>query len=197
MTETDLRQLLKQADDGGMDPRYPVGAFTLDEDVTAEKRRTWIAQLEALPRDLEQLLATLPSSALDTRYREGGWTVRQVVHHLADSHANAFTRIKLALTEDAPMIKTYEEQLWAELPDSRDADPASSLMILEGVHQRITILLKSLTNEQFARPARHPAWGSISVDWLVQMYAWHCRHHLGHIRLVADKGRVAAPHAPA
>ena len=167
-----------------MDLRYPVGKFTADSTVTPEKRKAWIAQLDALPRDLERTLAALPAQALDTPYREGGWTVRQVVHHLADSHLNAYTRIKLTLTEELPVIKTYEEQLWAELPDGKHADPSISLAILGGVHKRLTLLLESLSPEQFARPAHHPSWGSITVDWLMQMYAWHCRHHLAHISLV-------------
>lgn len=176
-----------------MDPRYPVGKFTVDAAVSPEKRRVWIAQIDALPRDLQRTLASLSPSSLDTPYRDGGWTVRQVVHHLADSHLNAYTRIKLALTEDSPVIKTYEEQLWAELPDGRSADPAISMSIIEGVHRRLTILLESLKPEEFARPAQHPQWGSINVDWLVQMYAWHCRHHLGHIGLVAAPSAASTP----
>jgi hypothetical protein len=168
-----------------MDPRYPVGKFVLDADSTAEKRRGWIAILDALPRDMRQAVADLPPEALDTRYRDGGWTARQVVHHVADSHLNAYTRIKLALTEDRPTIKTYEEALWAELPDGRTADPAVSLGILDGVHFRLNIVLQSLTPEQFARPAQHPEMGPMTIDSLVQMYAWHCRHHLGHIALAA------------
>jgi hypothetical protein len=177
-------------DDAWMDLRYPVGQFTAESAVTPEKRKAWIAQLDALPRDLERALASLPDRGLDTPYREGGWTVRQVVHHLADSHLNAYTRIKLALTEETPVIKTYEEQLWAELPDGRDADPGVSLAILGGVHKRLTLLLESLTPEQLARSATHPSWGVIDVDWLIQMYAWHCRHHLGHIGLVRQATRV-------
>ena len=167
-----------------MDPRFPVGKFTYDPDVTPEKRRAWIAQLDALPGDLKRAVASLPSSGLDTPYREGGWTARQVVHHLADSHLNAYTRIKLTLTEESPAIKTYEEQLWAELPDGKHADPSMSFAILDGVHKRLTMLLQSLTPEQFARKAQHPAWGEITVDWQLQMYAWHCRHHVAHVTLV-------------
>lgn len=173
-----------------MDPRYPVGRFAFDSDVTPEKRRAWIAQLDALPRDLRQALAELPPDRLDTPYREGGWTARQVVHHLADSHLNAYTRIKLALTEDTPAIKTYEEQLWAELPDGRTGDPEPSLAMLDGIHRRLTILLETLTPEQFARTATHPQLGQVSVDFLVQMYAWHCRHHLAHIRSVSQAASV-------
>jgi hypothetical protein len=174
-----------------MDPRYPVGKFEPDQSVTPEKRRGWIAQIEALPRDLRDALAALPASAIDTPYRPGGWTARQVVHHFADSHVNAYMRIKLALTEDSPTIKTYEEQIWAELPDGRTADVAPSLSIVDGVHQRLSILLNSLSTEQFGRTAKHPQWGSITVDWLLQMYAWHCRHHLAHIGLVREASAIA------
>jgi hypothetical protein len=169
---------------GGMDRRYPVGKFALDAEVTEAKRQGWIAQLDSLPGDLTRALAALPPGGLDTPYREGGWTARQVVHHVADSHLNAYTRIKLALTEDNPTIKTYEEQLWAELPDGKAADPAISLAILDGIHRRLTMVLQSLTPAHFLRPAVHPANGPTSVDGLIQMYAWHCRHHLGHIGLI-------------
>jgi hypothetical protein len=169
-----------------MDRRYPVGKFVLDTEVTSDKRRAWIAQLTALPADVRAAVAALPEGALDRPYREGGWTARQVVHHLADSHLNAYTRMKLALTEDTPAIKTYEEQLWAEMPDGKSADPAPSLAILEGVHQRMGILLESLAPEQFARTATHPQWGAMTVDFLVQLYAWHCRHHVAHIALCDD-----------
>jgi DinB superfamily len=191
----DLKSLALQGgavDDARMDPRYPVGQFAADNDVTPEKRRGWIAQLDALPRDLERALAELPASRLDTPYRAGGWTARQVVHHLADSHLNAYTRIKLALTEESPTIKTYEEQIWAELPDGKAVDLAPSLAILNGVHRRTTILLDSLTPEQFGRTAQHPSWGLITVDWLLQMYAWHCRHHVAHIRSVSATHAVDA-----
>lgn len=175
-----------------MDPRYPVGKFVLDRDVTAEMRRAAIAQLDALPRDLRQALAELPPGGLDTPYRDGGWTARQVVHHLADSHLNAYIRIKLALTEQTPAVKTYEEQLWAEMPDGKSADPALSLGILDGVHQRLTILLNSLSSEHFGRTATHPQWGEMTVDFLLQLYAWHCRHHVAHVRLSAEAAKSVA-----
>ncbi|MGQ0736710.1 MAG: YfiT family bacillithiol transferase [Acidobacteriota bacterium] len=174
-----------------MDPRYPIGEFAYDAEVTPDKRRGWIAQLDALPRNLEQTLRQLPAGALDTPYREGGWTARQVVHHVADSHMNAYIRIKLALTEATPTVKTYDEARWAELSDGRGADPAVSLAILTGLHHRLSALLNSLTPEQFACTLQHPEWGAITVDFLVQLYAWHCRHHVAHIGLVAP--RAAAP----
>ncbi len=186
MTAFLLRPHDHRTDDPDMDARYPVGKFTLDNEVSPQKRRAWIAQLDSLPSDLNRALAQLPPNGLDTPYREGGWTARQVVHHLADSHMNAYTRIKLALTEQSPAIKTYEEQLWAEMPDGKRADPASSLAILDGVHQRLTILLNGLNDEQFLRPATHPQWGDLTVDFLIQLYAWHCRHHVAHIGLSAE-----------
>lgn len=167
-----------------MDPRYPVGKFAADPNVTPEKRRAWIAEIATLPEVLNAALAALPPGGLDRPYRDGGWTVRQVVHHLADSHLNAYTRVRLALTESNPTIKTYEEAEWAKLPDAQQGDPAPSLEILKGVHKRLTMLLESLQPEQFARTAQHPEWGPISVEGLLQMYAWHCRHHVGHIKQV-------------
>ena len=174
-----------------MDLRYPVGKFVLDNEVTPEKRRGWIGQLDTLPRNVRSALAELPPDGLDTPYRDGGWTVRQVVHHLADSHSNAYTRIKLALTEDTPALKTYEEQLWAELPDSK-IDVAPSLAMLDGIHERLTIVLKSLIDDQFGRTALHPQWGQITVDVLLQLYAWHSRHHVAHIGLVRSGSGVTA-----
>jgi hypothetical protein len=176
-----------------MDPRYPVGKFVVDQDATPEKRRAWIAQLDALPRDMRHALAQLPQGGLDTPYRDGGWTARQVVHHVADSHMNAYTRIKLALTEQSPALKTYEEQLWAEMPDAKSSDPELSLGILVGVHRRLTILLESLTPDQFDRSTTHPQWGNITVDFLVQLYAWHSRHHLAHVGLAGEAARAAQP----
>ena len=174
-----------------MDPRYPVGKFVVDPHTSPEKRREWMAILEALPRSMRQAVADLPATGLDTTYRDGGWTVRQVVHHVADSHLNAYTRIKLALTEDTPTVKPYEEARWAELPDGKTADPAISLGILDGIHFRLNMVLESLTPAQFDRPARHPDLGVMTVDAFVQMYAWHSRHHLAHIGLAAAKAAAA------
>ena len=167
-----------------MDLRYPVGKFTADPNVTPDKRKTWIAQITALPTDLHAALASLPAGGLDRPYRDGGWTARQVVHHLADSHLNAYVRIRLALTEDNPLIKTYEESAWAKLPDAQHADPSLSLSILDGLHKRFGILLESLQPDQFQRTAQHPEWGEINIDWILQMYAWHCRHHVAHIKQI-------------
>ena len=170
-----------------IDRRYPIGTYECPALVSAEQRAGWIEEVRMLPSELRQAAIGLTEEQLDTPYRDGGWTLRQVVHHLADSHMNSLIRFKLALTEDTPTIKPYEESLWAELPDGKTADPAVSLGILDGVHYRLNMLLESLTPEQFARPARHPDMGPMTVDAFVQMYAWHSRHHLGHIALAVAK----------
>ena len=175
-----------------MDTRYPVGRFVFDRDVTPAKRRGWIREFAALPGQVTGAVGRLGPGGLDTPYRAGGWTARQVVHHLADSHVNAYTRIRLALTEDAPAIKTYDEQRWAELPDARQGDPSVSLAVLDGLHQRLVVLFDSLTLEQFARTAAHPEWGEVSVDFLLQSYAWHGRHHVAHLELAGDAWRRAS-----
>jgi DinB superfamily len=168
-----------------MDPRYPTGKFTFDPAVGPDKRAAQIAAIGAFPAELEATLAGLPPQALDRPYREGGWTARQVVHHVADSHINAYVRTRLTLTETKPPVKPYEEALWADLIDARTLDPAVSVQILDGLHLRWHHLLRSLEPEQFTRPAHHPQFGDVTLDFFLQMYAWHGRHHLGHIRLVA------------
>lgn len=168
-----------------MDPRYPVGRFSFDSAITADTRRACIGQLKSLPADLRAAIEALPAAALDTPYRPGGWTARQVVHHVADSHVNAYVRVRLALTEDNPTVRPYAEASWAELSDARSGEPGVSLALLDALHARWTALLESLTPEQFERPALHPDNGAISVDWLLQLYAWHGRHHVGHVKLVA------------
>lgn len=167
-----------------MDSRYPVGRFTFDPSVTPDTRTMGIGLLHELPTTLAAALRALPPGGLDRPYREGGWTARQVTHHLADSHANAYMRIRLALTEEQPTIRTYEESRWAELSDARTADPELSLAMLRGIHKRLVLLLEALTPDDFTRRAQHPEWGPISLDWLLQMYAWHGRHHVGHIGLI-------------
>ena len=167
-----------------MDPRYPTGRFTYDPEITPEKRAARVAAIGSLPTELREALAAIPGDRLDTPYRDGGWTGRQVVHHLADSHINAYIRFRLALTESGPVVKPYEESVWAELLDAKTEPPSVSVAILEGLHRRLHVLLSSLGPDDFARTANHPAHGPITVDWLLQMYAWHGRHHVGHLRLI-------------
>jgi len=162
--------------------RYPVGRFErVTTPLDRATRDTHVATIEQLPARFRALTGSLSESQLDTPYRPGGWTIRQVVHHVPESHMNAYVRIKLALTEDAPTIKTYEEQLWAELPDVTRCPIDVSLRLLEALHQRWVILLRALPDEGFKRVFTHKEWGLVTVDEAVAMYAWHCRHHTAHI----------------
>jgi uncharacterized damage-inducible protein DinB len=163
------------------DLRYPIGKFQPPASVTDAERAVLVDQIAALPAELRSAVSTLDDTQLDTPYREGGWTVRQVVHHVPDSHVNAYTRFKLALTEDVPTIKTYEEAQWAELPEARSAPIGVSLALLEALHQRWVLLLRVLAPAQFARTFRHPEMGVMTLDQQIAMYAWHGRHHLAHI----------------
>lgn len=160
---------------------YPVGRFDVRAPVAAEQLPGWIREIADAPARLRAAVEALSAEQLDTPYRPGGWTVRQVVHHLPDSHVNAYTRFKLALTEHEPTIKTYDEAAWAELEDTRSTPPAVSLALLDALHDRWVRLLGSLEPEHFARTLRHPELGTIRVDALVGMYAWHGRHHVAHV----------------
>ncbi|HEY6445641.1 MAG TPA: putative metal-dependent hydrolase [Acidobacteriaceae bacterium] len=163
-----------------VDPRYPVGKFRrADADLVHHEAA--IAAIAALPENLRSAVADLTQEQLDTPYREGGWAVRQLVHHLADSHANAVVRVRLALTEDWPTIKPYNEKLWAELPDAQKGAVDPSLELLDGLHARWTLLLASLAEEQWQRGYTHPDNGRQSIAEATALYAWHCRHHLAHI----------------
>jgi len=163
------------------DLRYPIGKFQWEDNVSEARRREMIGQIAETPAKVRAAVAGLSAQQLDTPYREGGWTVRQVVHHLADSHLNAFVRFKLALTEDEPTIKTYEQQLWAETPDAKAAPAELSLAMLEGLHQRWAILLRSLSPADFSRQFTHPEHGKMTLERLLGLYAWHGRHHAAHI----------------
>jgi hypothetical protein len=163
------------------DPRYPIGPFRF-EDADQVRREQWIAEIAAAPGHLRGAVAGLGPLQLDTPYREKGWTVRQVVHHLPDSHLNAYTRVKLALTEDEPTIKPYDEARWAELPDVRSTPVETSLTLLECLHRRWVLLWRELRPPDFARRFRHPEQGrSIGLDEVLAMYAWHGRHHVAQI----------------
>lgn len=169
-----------------IDRRYPIGKFVFDPDVTPELRAESIRAIAELPRQLRTVVAPMSDRQLETPYREGGWTVRQVVHHLVDSHINAYVRFRWALTEEAPMLKAYDEKAWAELPDARSARVALSLDLLGALHARWVTLLEAMSADDFGRPIAHPASGTQPLDRFLQMYAWHGRHHLGHVNLVAD-----------
>jgi uncharacterized damage-inducible protein DinB len=172
------------------DPRYPIGRFTPDQASTPETRTRHINQIAGLPSRLRQAVSQLSPEQLNTPYREGGWTVRQVIHHVPDSHLNAYIRCKLALTEETPTIKPYDEAAWARLKDSELTPADVSLDLLEAVHTRWVTLLRSLQAEDFRRRFIHPeAGGARDLDWLVALYAWHGNHHLGHITSLKEKLR--------
>ena len=163
------------------DPRYPVGKFEKPEGYTDASRRAAIDEIAALPANLRKAVTGLTDTQLDTPYREGGWTVRQVVHHLADSHVNAYIRMRFTITEDKPTVKPYDENIWANLPDAKSGPVAHSLSILDGLHARWAALLRSRTAEEFNRAFVHPQYGERTLDWNVALYAWHSRHHAAHI----------------
>ena len=171
------------------DPRYPIGRFAPQTDATPQARALRIAQIGAAPAALRAALAGLPEARLDTPYREGGWTVRQLVHHVADSHLNAYTRFRLALTEDRPTIRPYDEAAWAELADARDAPVELSLALLDALHARWVLLLEAVSPADWDREVVHPEHGrALSLDTLLQLYAWHGRHHVAHV--TALRGRA-------
>ena len=164
-----------------MDLRFPTGKFVFDQAAAAAKRPDCIAAIAGFPAELK---AAMAAARLDQTYRDGGWTARQVVHHVADSHMNAFIRFRLALTEDKPTIKPYLESEWAKLADMR-LDPGVSIQILDGLHQRWHAMLLAMKDADFTREAIHPDHGPRTLDWFLQLYAWHGRHHIGHIKLTA------------
>ncbi|HTX15333.1 MAG TPA: putative metal-dependent hydrolase [Candidatus Baltobacteraceae bacterium] len=169
------------------DLRYPVGKFERPASVTDDQRRQFIAQIEETPARLSAAVKDLTPAQLDTPYRPAGWTVRQVVHHLPDSHMNAFVRFKLALTEDQPVVKTYEEARWAELADAKTPPIEPSLALLENLHRRWIFLLRSLAPDDWMRTFRHPELGALSLNQNLALYAWHGRHHVAHITSLRER----------
>lgn len=163
------------------DPRYPIGRFQTPAHITPEQRAEWIEIIRAFPAAMRSAVEGLNDAQLDTPYREGGWTVRQLVHHVADSHINAYTRFRLALTEDNPTICPYLEELWAELPDANSLPIHYSLELLVPLHHRWVVLMNALTEEQWKRTYYHPQNNSTSaLDIILALYAWHCSHHCAH-----------------
>jgi len=163
--------------------RYPIGKFTPPVDYTPASRTKAIGRLKELPYLLRQTSYNLTDDQLDKPYRAGGWTSRQIIHHLADSHINSFTRFKLSLTEDCPTIKAYDQQAWVKGSDA-SLPISSSLNILDGVHQRLVNVLENMTHEDFKRTFRHPEQGDkkLGLDWMLSLYAWHGHHHLHQIK---------------
>ncbi len=164
-----------------MDARYPIGTFKGPQGVTPARRQQAIEDIAAAPGRLREAVKGLNEAQLDTPYREGGWTVRQVVHHVPDSHLNAYVRLRLALTEDKPVIRPYDEARWAELRDAKTAPIEMSQKLLDALHERWVGLWRSLQDADFGRPLIHPDHGEKNIDWLLFLYEWHGKHHTAHI----------------
>jgi uncharacterized damage-inducible protein DinB len=164
-----------------MDARYPIGDFEMAKDVTAAKRQQAIAEISEAPKKLRAAVAGLNDAQLDTPYREGGWTVRQLVHHVADSHVNAYIRWRLTATEKEPTIKPYDEKQWADLADAKAMPVKVSLDLLEAIHERWVNLLDKTPEADFTRTLRHPEHGVRTANWIVFLYAWHGKHHVAHV----------------
>ena len=169
------------------DPRYPIGKFQPVQSLTAQQRAKCIDTIEATPSRLRSAVAGLSQTQLDTPYRDGGWTLRQVVHHVPDSHMNGYIRVKFALTQSEPQVMGYDEDAWAKLGDTRATPVDASLGLLDGIHARWVALLRSLKPEDFARPMIHSENGRMTVDSIVALYSWHGPHHTAHITSARER----------
>ncbi len=169
------------------DLRYPVGRFRRPDSLDETERHRAIEAIASTPAKLRAAVSGLDEAQLDTPYRPDGWTLRQVVHHVPDSHMNAYVRFKLALTEDEPTIKPYDEARWAELPDTRSAPMEPSLLLLEQLHDRWVHLLRSMSASDFTRRLRHPETGLQRLDQVLALYAWHGAHHVGHVTSLRER----------
>jgi uncharacterized damage-inducible protein DinB len=169
------------------DPRYPIGKFNKVDSLTDAQRATCIEQVAAAPGQFRKAVTGLTPAQLDTPYRDGGWTVRQVAHHVPDSHMNAYLRFKFGLTEDSPAIKTYEEKDWAKTPEVAATPVDVSLALLDALHARWVMLLRAMTPEQFARTIKHPDMGPTRLDTMLALYAWHGRHHTAHVTSLRER----------
>jgi len=163
------------------DLSYPIGKFQWAGFSTDSDRRAYIEHIGEAPGKLRAAVAGLSPQQLDTPYRPGGWTLRQVVHHVPDSHLNAYMRFKLALTENEPTVKTYDEKAWAEMADTRDTPIEVSLALLENLHKRWVSILRAMKPDDFTRKLKHPELGIVELDRYLALYAWHCHHHVAHI----------------
>jgi hypothetical protein len=163
------------------DPRFPIGKFTYETAPTAEQRKTLIENIARTPAALRASIQGLSEKQIETPYRDGGWTVRQVVHHVPESHMNAYVRFKLALTEDEPTIKTYEEDRWAKLPDVQSTPLEVSLSMLELLHDRWVRVLRAIQPEEWKRTFRHPELGVVPLEKNLALYSWHGQHHVAHV----------------
>ena len=169
------------------DPRYPIGKFSYTGPLTAEQKQECLNNIEQTPARLRTALSGLSDQQLNTPYRDGGWTLRQLAHHVPDSHMNSYVRFRLALTENEPVIKPYDEKRWAELSDARTAPIEVSLALLEALHARWAPWLSTLSEADWNRSFRHPELGPISLKNNAALYAWHGRHHIAHITSLRER----------
>jgi uncharacterized damage-inducible protein DinB len=169
------------------DLRYPIGKFTYNGPLTHKQKKKFLDDIEHAPTNLREAVKELSEEQLDTPYRPDGWTVRQVTHHVPDSHLNAYVRFKLALTEDEPTIKPYAEDRWAQLEDTRSTPIEVSLALLDSLHDRWVRLLRSLKPEDWKRTFRHPELGVMNLEKTLALYSWHGRHHVAHITSLREK----------
>jgi uncharacterized damage-inducible protein DinB len=169
------------------DLRYPIGKFHYDGPLNQAQKKTFVDDIAQTPANLRAAIKNLSDAQLNTPYRLGGWTLRQVVHHVPDSHMNSYVRFKLALTEDDPMIKPYAEDRWAELADTQTTPIEVSLTMLDSLHDRWVRLLRSLSAEDWQRTFRHPELGSVTLEKSLAIYAWHGKHHVSHITSLRER----------
>ena len=166
--------------------KYPVGRFVWPAEVSADELKEAISIIGALPAKLRNVIDGLDERQLNTTYRDGGWTVRQVVHHIADSHMNAMIRFKLALSEDMPTVKPYDETAWGNHIDATTISPEHSLRIIEGVHARWVVLMQNMSEADWNRKYNHPQYGTFELKKVARQYSWHSEHHLGHVMIVIN-----------
>jgi DinB superfamily len=169
------------------DPRYPIGEFSFNGTLSEQQKSEHLDHIEQTPERLRVAVQGLSEKQLDTPYRDGGWTVRQVVHHVPDSHLNAYVRFKLALTEDEPTIRPYMEKPWAELPEAKSAPVELSLALLESLHRRWILTLRNIKPSEWKRTFRHPEIGVLSLEKTLALYSWHGRHHVAHVTGLREK----------
>jgi uncharacterized damage-inducible protein DinB len=169
------------------DPRFPVGRFRPETDADEQRRGEWIAHIADAPARLREAVRGLTEEQLDTPYRDGGWTARQLIHHMPESHMNAYVRLKLGLTEDNPVVKPYEESAWAGLKETWVTPPEVSLALLDALHVRWVNTLRTMAEEDWSRTVRHPERGTMRLDTLLALYAWHGRHHVAHITRLRER----------
>jgi uncharacterized damage-inducible protein DinB len=169
------------------DPRFPIGKFAFEGTMSEQQRAQCLNDIEEAPALLRAAVTGLSDKQLDTPYRDGGWTVRQVVHHVPDSHMNAYVRFKLALTEDEPTIRPYREERWAELPEAKTAPIEMSLQLLANLHHRWVISLRNMKAEDWKKTYRHPELGVLGLEKVLALYAWHGKHHVAHVTVLKER----------